>query len=57
MVHSEEFKKHPELFTSKVLTQAKIEEIQKMVHSEEFKKYPELFTSQTLAQGNIKKIQ
>ncbi len=53
----EEFKEHKELFTSRTLAHAKIEDIQKMIDSKEFKKYPELFTSTTLAHARIEDIQ
>ena len=57
MIRSEEYKEHPELFTSEVLAHAKIEEIKKMINSKEFKEYPELFTSQTLSRAKIEDIQ
>ena len=57
MINSEEFKEHPELFTSTTLAHAKQEDIQKMINSEEFKKHPELFTSQTLAHAKLEDIQ
>ena len=57
IINSEEFKEHPELFTSTTLAHAKIEDIQKIICSEEFKEHPELFTSQTLAHAKIEDIQ
>ena len=43
MLHSEEYKTHPELFSPSVLAYATIEEIQSMLHSEEYKAHPEIF--------------
>ena len=57
MIHSQEFKEYPELFTSQTLARTKIKEIQEMINSQEFKEYPELFTSTTLSHGKIKEIQ
>ena len=53
MLHSEEYKEHPELFTSETLARAKIKDIKDMLHSEEYKWHPELFTSETLAHAKI----
>ena len=56
VIHSPEFKEHPELFTSTTLAHAKIKEIREMIHSSEFKEHPELFTSTTLARTNIEDV-
>ena len=56
MIHSPEFKEHPELFSSTTLARTNIEEIRKMIHSPEFKEHPELFTSTTLAHAKIEEI-
>ena len=56
IINSEEYKSHPELFTSQTLAHAKISDIKDMLHSEEYKEHPELFTSQTLAHAKIKDI-
>ena len=56
IINSEEFKKHPELFTSTVLAYAKLEDIIKIINSEEFKKHPELFTSTVLAYAKLEDI-
>ena len=56
IINSEEFKKHPELFTSTVLAYAKLEDIIKIINSEEFKKHPELFTSTVLAHAKLEDI-
>ena len=53
MIHSDEYKEHPELFTSQTLAHAKIKDIKELLHSEEYKEHPELFTSQTLANAKI----
>lgn len=57
IINSEEFKQHPELFTSETLAHAKLEDIQKIINSEEYKRHPELFTSTTLAQAKLEDIQ
>ena len=57
MLRSEEYKEHPELFTSETLAHAKIEDIQNILRSEEYKEHPELFTSETLAKAKIEDIQ
>ena len=57
IIQSQEFKEHPELFTSETLAYAKLEEIQKIIQSREFKERPELFTSTTLAHAKLKEIQ
>ena len=57
IIQSEEFKTHPEMFTSTTLAHAKLEEIQKIIQSEEYKAHPELFTSQTLAHAKLEEIQ
>ena len=57
MLQSEEYKEHPELFTSTTLAYAKIEDIQKMLQSKEYEEHPELFTSETLAHAKIEDIQ
>ena len=56
MLHSDEYKEHPELFTSETLAYAKIEDIKDILHSDEYKEHPELFTSTTLAHAKIKDI-
>ena len=56
MLHSEEYKEHPELFTSTTLARAKIKDIKELLLSEEYKEHPELFTSETLARAKIKDI-
>jgi hypothetical protein len=56
IIQSEEFKSHPEMFTSTTLAHAKLEDIQKIIHSEEFKSHPEMFTSQTLAHAKLEDI-
>ena len=53
IINSEEYKEHPELFTSQTLANAKIKDIKDILHSEEYKEHPELFTSQTLAFAKI----
>ena len=57
IIQSQEFKAHPELFTSETLARAKFEEIQKIIRSDEFKAHPKLFTSQTLARAKFEEIQ
>ena len=57
IIKSEEFKEHPELFTSTTLAHAKLEDIQKIINSNEFKEHPEMFTSQTLAYAKLDEIQ
>ncbi len=57
IIKSDEFKAHPELFTSQTLAHAKLEDIQKIIKSDEFKAHPELFTSQTLAHAKLEDIQ
>ena len=57
IINSEEFKMHPELFTSETLAHTKLEDIQKIINSEEFKTHPELFTSTTLAHTKLEDIQ
>ncbi len=57
MIHSEEFREYPKLFTSTTLAQAMLEEIQKMIHSEEFRKYPRLFSSETVTGMKLEDIQ
>ena len=56
IINSEEFKAHPELFTSQTLAHAKLEDIKAIITSEEFKAHPELFTSQTLAYAKLEDI-
>ena len=56
IINSEEYKEHPELFTSETLTHVKIKDIKELLHSEEYKKHPELFTSTTLARAKIQDI-
>ena len=56
IINSEEYKEHPELFTSETLAHAKIVDIKDMLHSEEYQSYPELFTSTTLAHAKIEDI-
>ena len=56
IINSEEFKAHPELFTSQTLAHAKLEDIKTIITSEEFKAHPELFTSQTLAHAKLEDI-
>ena len=56
IINSEEYKEHPELFTSETLAHAKIKDIKELLHSDEYKEHPELFTSQTLAHAKIKDI-
>ena len=56
IINSEEYKEHPELFTSETLAHTKIKDIKDMLHSEEYKEHPELFTSETLANAKIKDI-
>ena len=57
IIQSQEFKEHPELFTSETLARANLEEIQTIIKSKEFEAHPELFTSETLAHANLKEIQ
>ena len=57
IIQSQEFKEHPELFTSETLARAKLEEIQNIIKSDEFNAHPELFTSETLARANFEEIQ
>ena len=57
IIKSDEFKAHPELFTSQTLAHAKLEDIQKIIKSDEFKAHPELFTSTTLAKAKLEDIQ
>ena len=54
---SQEFKKHPELFTSEVLAFSSLEKIHDIIKSQEFEDHPELFTSTTLAHASLKDIQ
>lgn len=56
IVDSEEFKTYPHLFTSEVLSHAKLSEIVEIIHSKEFETYPHLFTSQVLAHAKLKDI-
>ncbi len=56
IINSEEFKAHPELFTSQTLAHAKLEDIKAIINSEEFKAHPELFTSTTLAHAKLEDI-
>ena len=56
ILHSEEYKSHPELFTSQTLAHAKISDIKDILHSEEYRSHPELFTSVTLAHAKISDI-
>ncbi|MCI7332844.1 MAG: hypothetical protein MSH48_04170 [Mollicutes bacterium] len=56
IIQSQEFKEHPEMFTSTTLASAKLEEIQNIIQSQEFKEHPELFTSQTLARAKFEEI-
>ena len=57
IINSDEYKKHPELFTSETLTHTKLEDIQKIINSDEYKAHPELFTSTTLAKAKLEDIQ
>ena len=57
IIQSQEFKEHPELFTSETLAYAKFEEIQNIIQSKEFEAHPEMFTSTTLAHAKLKEIQ
>ena len=57
IIQSQEFKEHPELFTSETLARAKLEEIQNIIKSKEFEAHPELFTSETLAHAKLEEIQ
>ena len=57
IIKSEEFNKYPHLFTSEVLTHAKLKEIQDIIKSEEFSKYSHLFTSTVLAHATLEEIQ
>ena len=57
IINSDEYKKHPELFTSETLTHTKLEDIQKIINSDEYKSHPELFTSTTLAHAKLEDIQ
>ncbi|MBQ1496025.1 MAG: hypothetical protein IIZ40_01560, partial [Bacilli bacterium] len=57
IINSNEFKEHPEMFTSQTLTRAKLEDIQKIINSKEFKEHPDLFTSTTLAHAKLEDIQ
>ena len=57
IIQSQEFKEHPELFTSETLAYAKFEEIQNIIQSKEFEAQPEMFTSTTLAHAKLKEIQ
>lgn len=56
IINSEEFKAHPELFTSQTLAHAKLEDIKAIINSEGFKAHPEIFTSQTLARTKLEDI-
>ena len=56
IIHSAEFKEHPELFTSEVLAHSKIDDIKEIIDSAEFKEHPELFTSTVLAHSKIDDI-
>ena len=56
MIHSEEYKNHPELFSPSTLARTKIEDIKEMINSDEFREHPELFTSTTLAFAKIEDI-
>ena len=56
IINSEEYKEHPELFTSQTLAYAKIKDIKELLHSEEYNEHSELFTSETLAHAKIKDI-
>ena len=56
IINSEEFKAHPELFTSTTLACTKLEDIKAIINSEEFKAHPELFTSETLAHAKLEDI-
>ena len=56
IINSEEFKAHPELFTSTTLACTKLEDIKAIINSEEFKAHPELFTSTTLACTKLEDI-
>ena len=56
IIHSAEFKNHPELFTSETLASANLEDIQKIINSIEFREHPELFTSETLARAKLEDI-
>ena len=56
IINSEEYKEHPELFTSTTIARVKLKDIRDMLDSEEYKEHQELFTSQTLARAKIKDI-
>ena len=56
ILKSEEFKNHPELFTSTVLAHGNLREIKDILKSGEFKTYPKLFTSTVLARCDLKEI-
>ena len=56
-LQSQEYKDHPELFTSTTLARARLEDIQAILQSQEYKDHPELFTSYTLAYAKLEDIQ
>ena len=56
MLNSDEYKRHPELFTSTTLARANPRDIKDMLNSKEYKEHPELFTSQTLAHAKLQDI-
>ena len=56
IINSEEYKSHPELFTSQTLAHTNIKEIRDLLYSEEYKNHSELFTSTTLARAKISDI-
>ena len=56
IINSEEYKSHPELFTSQTLAHTNIKEIRDLLYSEEYKNHSELFTSETLARVRIKEL-
>ena len=56
ILSSQEYKEHPELFTSTTLAHSDIDKIKEILSSQEYKEHPELFTSTTLAHSDIDKI-
>ena len=56
ILHSKEYKEHPELFSSVTLARAKISDIKELLSSEEYKEHPELFNASVLASTKISDI-
>jgi hypothetical protein len=56
IIQSQEYKDHPELFTSETLAFATLEDIKDIIQSQEYKDHPELFTSETLARAKLEDI-